>query len=193
MGSATWDSVSATKVGAHCNWSSNAIGKQNTYHVNSSWNLSGWYGHDCARKKAGLPLEPSIIPERSWLRSIVKEAVAAIEPPPKLTRKHPLIYIYDLEPLYSQKLLQYRIAGSWCTHRRYREGNRTEFMDVWVYAVDQLFHELLIQSEHRSATLLWNNIDLRGDLKLKSCINIISLMIKPRGQYSCLHHYLQDV
>ena len=71
-------------------------------------NLSGWYGHDCARKKAGLPLEPSVIPERSWLSRNVREAVAAVEPPPKPTRKHPLIYIYDLEPLYSQKLLQYR-------------------------------------------------------------------------------------
>ena len=69
---------------------------------------AGWYGHDCARKQAGLPLEPSLIPQRSWLSRNVKEAVAALEPPPKPTRKRPLIYVYDLEPLYSQKMLQYR-------------------------------------------------------------------------------------
>ena len=84
----------------------------------SSWPLSwaaiflslwsGWYGHDCARKKAGLPLEPSVISERSWLSRNVKEAVAALEPPPKPERKRPLIYVYDLEPLYQQKMLQYR-------------------------------------------------------------------------------------
>ena len=79
---------------------------------------AGWYGHDCARKQAGLPLEPSLIPQRSWLSRNVKEAVAALEPPPKPTRKRPLIYVYDLEPLYSQKMLQYRCGqgggGSAC-------------------------------------------------------------------------------
>jgi hypothetical protein len=38
----------------------------------------------------------------------VQEPPAAREPPPSPTRKRPLIYVYDLEPLYSSKLLQYR-------------------------------------------------------------------------------------
>ena len=74
----------------------------------SSTPLPGWYGHDCARKKAGLPLEPSVINNRQWLSRTVKEAVAALDPHPRPERKRPLIYIYDLEPLYQQKLLQYR-------------------------------------------------------------------------------------
>ncbi|GAX85342.1 hypothetical protein CEUSTIGMA_g12759.t1 [Chlamydomonas eustigma] len=110
----------------------------------------GWYGHDCSRKAAGLALEPSRIPQFSWLRNNVKEAPAALEPPPKADRKRPLIYVYDLEPLFSQRMLQYRIPSSWCTHRRYQLNNVTLFTDLWVYAVDTLLHELLLQSEHRT-------------------------------------------
>jgi hypothetical protein len=42
------------------------------------------------------------------MQDVVKEPPAALEPPPAPTRVRPLIYIYDLEPLYSTKLLQYR-------------------------------------------------------------------------------------
>eukprot|EP00798_Chlamydomonas_sp_ICE-L_P023547 gene23547-9071_t len=110
----------------------------------------GWYGHDCSLKRAGLPLEPSRIPQHAWLNKIVAEPQAAMIPPPAATRKLPLIYIYDLEPLYSSRMLQYRIPSSWCVHRRYDSGNTSMFMDMWVYAVDTLFHELLAQSEHRT-------------------------------------------
>ena len=107
-------------------------------------------GMDCSRKKAGLPLEPSRISQQGWLKTTVVEALAAMEPPPKPTRKRPLIYVYDLEPLYSQKMLQYRIPSSWCVHRKYDQGNNTVFIDYWVYAVDTLLHEMLLQSEHRT-------------------------------------------
>lgn len=70
--------------------------------------LSGWYGHDCSRKAAGMEMEPSRISQRSWLAHDVSEAVAAMEPPPRAIRKRPLIYIYDLEPYFSQRMLQYR-------------------------------------------------------------------------------------
>lgn len=72
----------------------------------------GWYGHDCSRKVAGQPLEPSRIPSMSWLACTVTEPPAAKEPPPAPTRKRPLIYVYDLEPLYSQRLLQYRCGAA---------------------------------------------------------------------------------
>ena len=105
---------------------------------------------DCSRKKAGLPLEPSRISQQGWLKTTVVEALAAMEPPPKPTRKRPLIYVYDLDPLYNQKMLQYRIPSAWCVHRKYEEGNSSVLVDNWVYAVDTLLHEMLLQSKHRT-------------------------------------------
>ena len=51
------------------------------------------------------PLSPF---QRSWLDKVVKEPLASLEPPPAAMRRRPLIYIYDLEPMYSTRMLQYR-------------------------------------------------------------------------------------
>ncbi|GFR40871.1 hypothetical protein Agub_g1522 [Astrephomene gubernaculifera] len=111
----------------------------------------GYYGHDCARRKAGLPLQPSTLPTKPWLASVLHEPPAALEPPPKATRKRPLIYVYDLEPLYQSKLLQYRVSPTWCVFRRHEyPNNHTTWTDVWVYAADTLVHEFLLISEHRT-------------------------------------------
>ncbi|KAL6758371.1 exostosin-like glycosyltransferase [Haematococcus lacustris] len=110
----------------------------------------GWYGHDCSRKVAGQVLEPSRIPQRRWLQGVAVEPPAAQEPPPAATRKRPLIFVYDLEPLFSSKLLQYRIASSWCIHRRYHQGNVSLDIPNWVYSVDTILHESLLQSQHRT-------------------------------------------
>jgi hypothetical protein len=110
----------------------------------------GWYGHDCSRKRAGEPLEPSRIASVPWLKNTVVEAAAALDPPPQAKRKRPLIYIYDLDPLYNQRLLQYRIPSSWCVHRRYHSENFTMHTDFWGYALETMFHELLLQSPHRT-------------------------------------------
>ncbi|GLI69587.1 hypothetical protein VaNZ11_014246 [Volvox africanus] len=111
----------------------------------------GYYGHDCARRRAGMPLQPSMISSTPWLASVIREPPAAVEPPPHATRKRPLIYVYDLEPLYQSKILQYRVSPPWCVHRRHDfPGNHTVWSDMWVYAVDTLLHELLLISEHRT-------------------------------------------
>ncbi|KAJ9526350.1 hypothetical protein QJQ45_009826 [Haematococcus lacustris] len=110
----------------------------------------GWYGHDCSRKVAGQALEPSRIPQRRWLQGVAVEPPAAQEPPPAATRKRPLIFVYDLEPLFSSKLLQYRIPSSWCVHRRYHQGNVSLDIPNWVYSVDTILHESLLQSQHRT-------------------------------------------
>ncbi|PNH08796.1 putative beta-1,4-xylosyltransferase IRX10 [Tetrabaena socialis] len=109
----------------------------------------GYYGHDCARRKASLPLLPSSIAQRPWVASQVVEPPAAMEPPPKDTRRRPLIYVYDLEPLYNSKLLQYRIAPAWCTHRYHIKDNMTHW-SVWGYAAESSIHEYLLMSEHRT-------------------------------------------
>ncbi len=48
-----------------------------------------------------------------WLRDAAEEPLAARDPPPAPTRLRPLIYIYDLDPLYNSRLLQYRRVGVW--------------------------------------------------------------------------------
>ncbi|PNH07497.1 putative glucuronosyltransferase, partial [Tetrabaena socialis] len=111
----------------------------------------GYYGHDCARRRAGLPLLPSTIPTTPWLAELLREPPAAQEPPPAPTRRRPLIYVYDLEPLYQAKILQYRVSPPWCVHRNHvPPRNSTEWTDVWVYAADTLLHESLLLSEHRT-------------------------------------------
>ncbi|KAG2450529.1 hypothetical protein HYH02_005030 [Chlamydomonas schloesseri] len=109
----------------------------------------GYYGHDCARRKAGLPLQPSDIGQRPWLSSHVREPPAALEPPPQPTRKRPLIYVYDLDPLYNARLLQYRIVQTWCTHRHYHIGN-TSTWSATFYGLEAALHEYLLISEHRT-------------------------------------------
>ncbi|KAG2431441.1 hypothetical protein HXX76_009456 [Chlamydomonas incerta] len=111
----------------------------------------GYYGHDCARRKAGMPLLSSTIPTTPWLASVLREPPAAQEPPPAPTRKRPLIYVYDLEPFYQARVLQYRVSPPWCVHRHHLyPGNTTKWSDEWVYAVDTLLHESLLISEHRT-------------------------------------------
>jgi hypothetical protein len=74
----------------------------------------GYYGQDCARRRAGLPLQPSRLIERPWITAVIREPPAAMEPPPAATRKRPLIYVYDLEPLFQSKLLQVSLARAPC-------------------------------------------------------------------------------
>ncbi|GLI69588.1 hypothetical protein VaNZ11_014247 [Volvox africanus] len=109
----------------------------------------GYYGHDCARRKAGLPLLPSRLGDIPWVANQVHEPPAAMEPVPKPMRKRPLIYVYDLEPMYQSKLLQYRLASAWCTHRYYIRRNQTRFSE-WCYGVESALHEYLLISEHRT-------------------------------------------
>ncbi|KAG2494840.1 hypothetical protein HYH03_007080 [Edaphochlamys debaryana] len=111
----------------------------------------GYYGHDCSRRKAGLPLLPSRIPTTPWLASVVREPPAALEPPPRATRRRPLVYVYDLEPLFQAKILQYRVGTTACVHRRHKAPqNETVWTEEWVYAADTLLHESLLISEYRT-------------------------------------------
>ncbi|KXZ48695.1 hypothetical protein GPECTOR_26g598 [Gonium pectorale] len=112
----------------------------------------GYYGHDCARRKAGMPLLRSRIDDKPWVKRVLgSEPPAAIEPPPRPTRRRPLIYVYDLEPMYQAKIMQYRVTPRWCVHRTHTAPNNdTDWTDVWVYAADTLLHESLLISEHRT-------------------------------------------
>ncbi|GLI60030.1 hypothetical protein VaNZ11_002095 [Volvox africanus] len=130
----------------------------------------GWYGTDCARKVAGQPMEPGLheADRRPWLAEAVRvapEAAAAAlaaggeaagaaaatvtQPGLKQARRRPLIYVYDLPPAYNARMLQYRNDKGLCTWRSYNSGNRTE-VSAWTYGLEVLFHEMLLQSDHRT-------------------------------------------
>jgi hypothetical protein len=114
----------------------------------------GWFGHDCSRRVSGFkPFEPSRIAARPWLAKTVAEPPSSIDPPPEPTRKRPLIFVYDLNPLFSSTLLQYRIIANKCVHRIFQSGNETVFTNSerhYSYGIDTLIHELLLMSEHRT-------------------------------------------
>ncbi|MEW5317214.1 MAG: hypothetical protein WDW38_008534 [Sanguina aurantia] len=71
----------------------------------------GYYGHDCARPRASVKPKPSRILTQPWLATAVIVPPASLDPPPATLRKRPLIYVYDLEPLFQSKMLQMRING----------------------------------------------------------------------------------
>ncbi|KAG2445204.1 hypothetical protein HYH02_008672 [Chlamydomonas schloesseri] len=110
-----------------------------------------WYGSDCSRKKADSgPLEPALHEgERPWLRPVVAIPPAAQEVPAISTRPRPLIYVYDVPPEYTSRMLQYRNFGDTCLWRRWYNGNHTG-MNSYTYGIETLLHEMMLQSEHRT-------------------------------------------
>ncbi|GFR45050.1 hypothetical protein Agub_g6421 [Astrephomene gubernaculifera] len=129
----------------------------------------GWYGEDCARKKAGEPLEPGLMEARPWLKPVVMPVLAAAEEPPAAAagsgpagatgsgaeqqqqpgRLRPLIYIYDMPPEFTSRMLQYKLVNDHCGYRSWREGNRTEVYGD-NYSLEVYLHEMLAISQHRT-------------------------------------------
>ncbi|PSC76758.1 exostosin-like glycosyltransferase [Micractinium conductrix] len=111
----------------------------------------GWWGHDCAYRTPGTPWTPGMGEgERPWLRDVAL-APASKDPEPGATRKRPLIYVYELPPMYNNVLLQYRPDHGCCVHRFFKlPDNQTYWNDPWVYASEPALHEALLQSEHRT-------------------------------------------
>lgn len=109
----------------------------------------GWYGHDCGQRRADVPHGQDMTAERPWLKPYAKNPAAA-EPPPK-ERLRPLIYVYDLPSDFNTRLLQYRGDQRLGFYRRWTEaaGNATLIADS-MYLVETLFHEMLLQSQHRT-------------------------------------------
>ncbi|EFJ49814.1 acetylglucosaminyltransferase [Volvox carteri f. nagariensis] len=125
----------------------------------------GWYGHECARKKAGEELEPGLEDAKPWLKPVVMPVVAAALQPPNSEgaagtgsavgeqhtpgRMRPLIYIYDMPPEFTSRMHQYKNVHEHCSYRRFIPSNRTElYADT--YSVEAYFHEVLSISPHRT-------------------------------------------
>lgn len=64
------------------------------------------------------------------------------------SRQRPLIYVYDLPPLYNARIMQYRGDRFMCAWRGYEQNNGFTPTD-WTYASEQYLHEAMLQSPHR--------------------------------------------
>ncbi|KAG2437024.1 hypothetical protein HYH02_011455 [Chlamydomonas schloesseri] len=113
----------------------------------------GWYGMDCSRQRASAKTREKGYHEpggaRPYLEHIVVDPPAAKDPPPAATRRRPLIYVYDTDPLFNTKLMQYRIAKSSCVYRLFGYANESNF-NSYVYSLESYFIEQLSISQHRT-------------------------------------------
>eukprot|EP00198_Chlamydomonas_reinhardtii_P007427 XP_001696764.1 exostosin-like glycosyltransferase [Chlamydomonas reinhardtii] len=113
----------------------------------------GWYGMDCSRQRASAKTREKGYHEpggaRPYLEHIVVDPPAAKDPPPSPTRRRPLIYVYDTDPLFNSKMMQYRIAKSSCVYRLFGYANESNF-NSYVYSLESYFIEQLSISQHRT-------------------------------------------
>ncbi|KAG2488355.1 hypothetical protein HYH03_013045 [Edaphochlamys debaryana] len=119
----------------------------------------GWYGEDCARKKAGEEMEPGIdVSSRPWLKDLLLPVpAAAVEPPPAAAaapeggsgRLRPLIYVYDMPPEFTTRMHQYKLLQGICAYRQFTEDNGTKLVSG-PYSIEQYLHESLMLSKHRT-------------------------------------------
>eukprot|EP00798_Chlamydomonas_sp_ICE-L_P025771 gene25771-11436_t len=122
----------------------------------------GWYGTDCARKRAGVPMEPSDMEStRPWLNEVTKLPQAMINPEENKitrpdgqmslpTRKRPFIYVYDLPAEYNTRMTQFRLASRACVWRSFHGNNASYFQTENTYMVEMYLHEALLSSSHRT-------------------------------------------
>ncbi|KAG2491270.1 hypothetical protein HYH03_010277 [Edaphochlamys debaryana] len=113
----------------------------------------GWYGYDCSRQRKSAP-KPESPPmhesgERPWLASATITPPAAADPPPQSTRRRPLIYVYDTDPVYNTRLIQYRLTKLACVYRTFDPHNSSA-LNNYVYSLESYFIEQLSVSQHRT-------------------------------------------
>ncbi|KAL6761490.1 exostosin-like glycosyltransferase [Haematococcus lacustris] len=112
---------------------------------------AGWYGHDCSRRKAGLPMEPGEHHvSKPWLKPVVRDVPAAADPQLRTHRRRPFIYVYDLHPMYNLHMMQYRLDRNIGVNRLFSDGNHSHWIGYNAYALETVFHELMLTSEHRT-------------------------------------------
>jgi hypothetical protein len=99
-------------------------------------------------------LPPSATPglqesQRPWIKPFSQLAKAALaQPAAGTTRKRPFIYVYDMPPAYTSRMLQYRMDKASCTWRVWGSSNES-ILHFDTYGIEVLLHEMLLQSDHR--------------------------------------------
>ncbi|KXZ45350.1 hypothetical protein GPECTOR_55g256 [Gonium pectorale] len=113
----------------------------------------GWYGMDCSRQRASAKEKTTGDHEpggsKPHLTPIVVDPPAAMDRPPHATRRRPLIYVYDTDPLFNTKMMQYRIARTACAYRLFGSSNETIYNN-YVYSLESYWIEMLSVSSHRT-------------------------------------------
>ncbi|EFN55367.1 hypothetical protein CHLNCDRAFT_52572 [Chlorella variabilis] len=110
----------------------------------------GWWGQDCAYRTNDTEWTPGYEDgDRPWTKQFV-DTPASRDPEPGATRLRPLIYVYELPPIFNQVLLQYRVDHGSCVHRLFTDGNGTNWEDSGGYLAETGLHEALLQSKHRT-------------------------------------------
>jgi len=89
----------------------------------------GWTGTDCS-----IP-----VPVRD------DEPVADT----RVHRDRPLIYVYDMPPEFSTRMLEYKMGPGLCSHRLFEDDGSTRW-NSREYMVELGLHELMLESSHRT-------------------------------------------
>lgn len=111
---------------------------------------TGWHGIDCAHRSADADeSKPGLEVERPWIKEFV-HTPAGQDFPAGVTRKRPLIFVYEMASDYATIMLQYRHGVENCIARSFGPGNTTRTTQEWVYMAEAGFLEQLLQSMHRT-------------------------------------------
>ncbi|KAK9846205.1 hypothetical protein WJX84_007485 [Apatococcus fuscideae] len=102
----------------------------------------GYWGHDCANLRLGSPSLPGAAEAKPWLANWAQQDIL---PAPV----RPLIYIYDLPPIYNSRMLEYRSTKSACVYRQFDQDNMTVW-PTWGYRSEPALHESLLLSKFRT-------------------------------------------
>ncbi|XP_078442215.1 uncharacterized protein LOC144711931 isoform X2 [Wolffia australiana] len=110
----------------------------------------GWYGIDCS-----IPSTQTAISE--WPRWLKPAAVPGSTPENHkhesieviVSKRRPLIYVYDLPPEFNSHLIEGRLYKFQCVNRFYSDKNRTMWTDL-LYAAEISLHESILASPHRT-------------------------------------------
>ena len=123
----------------------------------------GWYGSDCSRKRAGtnvetLDLSSIDIKTRETIRINPSALLAAADGGADISsyglkkakrRRRPYIYVYEIPPLYTSHMEQYKLSPMACLHRKFHVGGDADFVSDG-YNIEQFLHETLLTSAHRT-------------------------------------------
>lgn len=80
--------------------------------------------------RGGWHSPAGLVDERPWIQGLVHTPAVT-----GTNRSRPLIYVYDLDPLYNSRMIQYRHVGEDCVPRLFNPANGS-YHTAWTYALE---------------------------------------------------------